>query len=53
MSESNETSSFFTERDWFIGIAAGLLLLSTARLSGDMYAFAWSLVVLAGAMYYA
>jgi hypothetical protein len=35
----------------FLGVSVLLLAVTTLRFSQDMYAFAWSLIVLAGVFY--
>lgn len=52
MVDNAETQdTWLTERRFFVAMALILLLVTTERFSGDMPAFAWSLIVLAGVMY--
>lgn len=49
--DKGKNEKWLTERSFFLAVALLLLLITTARFSGDIHAFAWSLVVLGGVMY--
>lgn len=52
MTKDTDTNrEWLTERWLFLSVALLLLLVTTARFSGDIHAFAWSLLVLGGVMY--
>lgn len=48
---TGKNQKWLTERWFFLGVALLLLLVTTDRFSGDVYGFAWSLIVLGGVMY--
>ena len=51
MPSDDAAGTWLTERRFFVLMALLLLFVTTQRFDGDLPAFAWSLGVLAGAMY--
>jgi hypothetical protein len=48
--DSGDQQKWLNQREFFLAVALILLLVTTQRFSGDLYAFAWSLIVLGGVM---
>lgn len=51
-SGAENAQTWLTERRFFLAIALILLFVTTTRFNGDLPAFFWSLIVLAGVMYF-
>lgn len=48
---STSKSGLLSRRMFFLAVSVSLLLLTTDRFTGDVWAFSWSLIVIAGVMY--